>query len=131
MRLHVGEYRRLHIKTAGVGPGGVSFSATNNASAFLFSGLDVIQDALQLYLADLRAHLGGGIERITHSHFPGAAGEIVDELIIDFFVDQEARAGAAHFAFVGVNAPERCLRRAREVGVWENDVGRLATEFQR
>ncbi len=91
---------------------------------------DVIEDAVHLAGGDLRAHLGGGVERIAEAEFAGARGKFLDEAIVNVFVEQQARSGGAHFALVAEDAPERGAHGGVEIGVGEDDVGRLAAEFQ-
>ena len=43
---------------------------------------------------------------------------------------QQARPGGAHLALVAEDAPERGAHGGVEIGVGEDDVGRLAAQFQ-
>ena len=62
-----GEHGRLDVKTvleraAKFGPG----AAGQAFGAFLLADVDVLEDLFKLALGALRAHLGGGIERIAN-----------------------------------------------------------------
>ena len=54
-----------------------------------------------------------------------------DELVVDRLLDEQPRAGRADLALAEEDAHEHALERGVEVGVGEDDVGRLAAEFER
>ena len=109
---------------------GIALAAADEAGAFLLADFDEVQDAIHLAGGDLRAHLGGGVERIAEAQLAGARGQFVEEAIVDIFVEQEARRGGTHLALVAEDAPEGGAHGGVEIGVGEDDVGRLAAQFQ-
>ena len=60
----------------------------------------------------------------------GARGEFAEEAIVDLFVEEEAGGGGTHLALVAEDAPEGGAHGGVEIGVGEDDVGRLAAQFQ-
>src|SRR5205814_10244583 len=72
-----------------------------------------------------------GIERIADRHVFRFRNQALQELVVNVFVKQQARARRADLALVGVNGPEGRGQRRVEVGVGKNDVRRLAAEFER
>jgi hypothetical protein len=57
--------------------------------------------------------------------------ELVDEARLDRFLHEEARAGAADLALIEPDGIDEAFDGAVQIGVVEDDVGRLAAEFER
>jgi uncharacterized protein YidB (DUF937 family) len=58
-------------------------------------------------------------------------GELLDGLVEDGLLHEEARAGAADVALVEVDALDDAFDGLVDAGVLEDDVGGLAAEFER
>ena len=97
---------------------------------FFLADLDVGVDAVVLFFADQRAHLGFAIERRTELDLLCFLGHGFDELFVDRFLHQDAAAGGADFALIDEDAEERAVDGGFEIGVGEENVGRLAAEFE-
>ena len=87
--------------------------------------------AVVLFFADQRAHLGVAFERRTELDLLGLLGHRFDELLVDGFLHQDAAAGGADFALIDEDAEERAVDGGFEISIGEEDVGRLAAEFER
>ena len=61
----------------------------------------------------------------------GVVGHALDELLVDRLLDEQPRAGAADLAGVGEHRHAGARHRRVQIGVGEDDVGRLAAELQR
>jgi len=64
-------------------------------------------------------------------HFLGGLGQPIDNLGIDCLVNKKPAAGGADLTLVGENAGHCSAYRGWQVGIGEDDVGRLPTQFQR
>ena len=129
-RLHFGKDGGLDEKALGFGAFDVALAAALKLRAFLLAGLDVIQNAFHLAPGNLRAHLGGLVERIANLQLLGARDQLANEAVVDIFMHQQAGGRAADLAFVGEDAPEGRLERGIDIAVGEDDVRRLAAQFQ-
>src|SRR5207302_4338245 len=89
-----GEHRR-RVEGAWTFAGAAS---GHDLRALLRSALDEAVDALSVSLRDQRAHLRLRIERVTDLQLPHLAGELRDELVVERFFDQDARARLAALA---------------------------------
>ena len=92
--------------------------------------LHVALDALQLVLADERAHLAVVVERVADLDGHGATHELADEAVVDGALDEQARAGRADLAGAGEDADQGAVDGGLEVGVGEHDVGALAAQLE-
>jgi ParB family chromosome partitioning protein len=61
----------------------------------------------------------------------GELDQLRHHLVVGLLLDEQTRSGAAALAVVEVNRRGRSDRRGLEVGVVEDDVGRLAAELER
>ena len=93
--------------------------------------LEVAGDPVALLRAHQRAHLGLAVH-------PGAEPDGlrlgrggVHELLVDVLLHQHPAAGGADLALVDEGAEEGAVHRVLEVGVAEEDVGRLAAQLER
>ena len=93
--------------------------------------LHQVADALDLHRGDQRADVDGLVERIADAEGRHARLELGDEALLDRLLHEEARAGAADLALVEPDGVDEALDGAVEIGVLEDDVGRLAAELER
>src|SRR4029077_733091 len=105
--------------------------ATRGELGLFLSDLDVGVDAVILFFADERAHLGFAFERRTEFDFLGLFRHRFDEILVDRFLYQDAASGGADFALIDEDSEECAVDGSFEVGVGEEDVGRLAPQFER
>src|SRR6059058_3073432 len=98
--------------------------------AFLLRRLDVTQIRFELLLRRDRAETRFGIQRIARRHLLRTRGDLVDELVLDRFVDEKPRSGCADFAFAIEDARRRAADRGVEIGIGKDDVRRLAAELE-
>ena len=112
-----GEHRGLD-KVAVVA-GGVA--AGEDLCALLDARLDVAGDAVELLVADQRAHLGGGVHAGTDLDLASDLADAFDDLVVDPLVDHEARSGAAALALVEEDGAGGSGDGFVEIGVGEDD----------
>ena len=105
--------------------------AAGGELGFLLADFEVGANAVVLLFADQRAHLGVALERRAELDGLGFGRHGFDKLAVDGALDQDAAAGRADFALVDEDAEERAVDGGFEVGVGEEDVGRLAAELER
>ena len=128
--LDVREHRRLdEVALAGADVG--ARAAGHERRPFALAGLDVAQHGLHLLLRGQRAEAGLRVHRIAGHHLLRAGGELVDELVLDRLVDEQARSGGADFTLAVEDADRGAADRRFDVGVRQDDVRGLAAEFQR
>ena len=123
---NIGEQGRLDV----VALTAVTLTTESNGRTSLLAVLDVVHDALKLELGDLRALEGIGGEGVTEFVLGGTLLEASDELVVDVLLDQQARAGAAALAVVEEDTKVGPRDGVVNVGVIEDDVGRLATQLE-
>src|SRR3954470_3791031 len=99
--------------------------------ALLLAGRDELLDLLELLLRVDRADVRVLVERVADAQRREPALQLVDDRLVDRFLDEQARAGAAHMALVEVDAVDDALDRLVERGVVEDDVRSLAAELER
>ena len=110
-------------------PGQVAVGLVDHR-AFGGAALHQIADALDLHRGDQRADVDGLVERIADAEGRHARLELGDEALLDRLLHEEARAGAADLALVEPDGVDEALDGAVEIGVLEDDVGRLAAELE-
>lgn len=96
----------------------------------LFAAVDVLHDAVELELGDLRTLEGVGGEGVTDLVLGGTLPEAGNELVVDVLLDQQARTGAAALAVVEEDTEVSPGDGVVNVSVVEDDVGRLATQLK-
>lgn len=109
----------------------VALAARLDSGALLLARLDIAHDAVVLELADLRALecvLGEGVADLV---LLGALLEGGNELVVDAVLHVNARAGAAALAVVEVDTKVDPVDGVVNVGVVEDNVGRLAAQLER
>jgi ParB family chromosome partitioning protein len=79
---------------------------------------------------DERADLGFVVRRVADDDRLRRGDEAGDEFIVRLALDEDAAARAAILAGVGEDAHRRLRRRFLQVGVGEDDVGRLAAQLE-
>ena len=70
------------------------------------------------------------VRRIADGELPGALDQARDHLVVQLLGDEETRARLAGLPLVEEAAEERAVDRHVEVGVVEDDVGRLAAQLE-
>ena len=105
-------------------------AAAGSELGFLLANFDVGIDAVVLLLADQRSHLGVAFEWRPDLDCFRFLGHGLDEFFVDGFLDQNAAARGTDFTLIDEYAKERAINGVFEVGVGEEYVGRLATEFE-
>ena len=92
---------------------------------------DSPHDAVKLQLRDLRALERRRLERITDPVLGCALLESLYKLVVDAALHKDARAGAAALAMVEKDAKIDPRNRIIDISIIKNDIGALATKFQR
>ena len=87
--------------------------------------------AVELGAVDQRADVGVLVERAADAQPAHARLDLGDEGVGDALLHQQPRAGAADLALVEPDAVDQPFDGAVEIGVLEDDEGRLAAELQR
>lgn len=125
--IDVGEDSRLDV----VALVAETLATGDHLGTVLLAGLDVAHDAVKLELGDLRSLEGVLGEGVANLVLQRALLEALQELVVDGLVDQDPRAGAAALPVVEVDAKVDPRDGVVDVGVREDDVGRLTTQLQR
>ena len=82
-------------------------------------------------LGNQRADLSIRVNPVADLEAFAEIGDAADKLVIDFALDKEPCAGAANLAGIGKHSHAGAGHRSLEVGIGEDDVGRLAAELER
>ncbi len=80
---------------------------------------------------DHGAHVDALVERVAEAEAVHPVLQLGVEAVGDAFLHDEARAGAADLALVEPDRVDQAFDRAIEIGIVEDDVGRLAAKFER
>lgn len=129
----------LHVRGHAAEDGGldevalvaVAAAARLERGAVLLAVLDVAHDPVVLQLADLRALEGLLVEGVADGVGGCPRLEGREELVVDPLLHIDARAGAAALAVVVVDAEVDPGDGLLDIGIVEDDVGRLASKFKR
>ena len=105
-------------------------SAAGCELAFFLSDFLIGAHAVVLLLADQRSHFRVAIERRAQLDGLGFLGHGIDKLLVDRLLHQNAAAGGTDFALIDEDAEERAVDGGFEIRVGEENVGRLAAEFE-
>lgn len=108
----------------------VTIATQSDSSTLLLAVLDVVHDAVELELGDLRTLEGILSEGVTKLVLRGTLLEAGDELVVDAFLDQHARAGATALTVVEEDTEVGPRDGVFDVSIVENNVGRLATQLK-
>ncbi|CCV04004.1 hypothetical protein MESS2_1190004 [Mesorhizobium metallidurans STM 2683] len=92
---------------------------------------DQALDAVELAQIDQRADIGVLVERAADAQPAHPHLDLGDEGVGYAFLHQQPRTGAADLALVEPDAVDQTLDGAVEIGVLEDDEGRLAAKLQR
>ena len=93
-----------------------ALAAGDELGALLLAEVDVAENLVELLLRNLRALLGGGIERIADLALLGLLGQPLDELLVNLLLDEQSAAGGAALAAVEVDGVEGAGDRLLHVG---------------
>lgn len=108
----------------------VTIATQSDSGTLLLAVLDVVHDAVELELGDLRTLEGILSERVTELVLRGTLLEASDELVVDAFLDQHARAGATALTVIEEDTEVGPRDGVVDVSIVENNVGRLATQLK-
>ena len=111
-------------------PFGMPLPPTVTLRALFLTERDVLLDALLLALGDERADLGRGLGRVADREAADHRRHRVDDLVVARPAGEDARLRDARLAVVHERRHLQALDRGREVGVVEDDRGRLAAELE-
>ena len=93
---HAGEYRRLDEEAAVAD----TLTAGEHFSAAFLAGFDVTHHPVELFLRHLRALRGGIIERIADFGVLHLGEHLLDEFVVNLFLDEQPRTGTAALALI-------------------------------
>lgn len=108
----------------------VALTTERNGSTAILAVLDVLHNAVELELGDLRTLEGVGGEGVTELVLGGTLPEASDELVVDALLDQQPRAGTAALAVVEEDTKVGPRDGVVNVSILEDDVGGLATQLE-
>ncbi|MCY1408111.1 hypothetical protein D9M71_234280 [compost metagenome] len=103
-------------------------AADGGLQAFALGYLEVALDLLELRPGGDGA--GGGVELRTDAQDGNLCQQLVDEAVVDVLLHQQAGAGTAPLAAVPGKGAGGAPGSGVEVGVVEDDIGRLAAQLQ-
>ena len=99
--------------------------------AFRHSLVDEPLDAVQLHSRHDGADVDGLVERSAGTQRAHAVADFRDERLGDALLHQQARTGAANLSLIEPDAIDQAFDRAVEIGVFEDDERRFASQFER
>lgn len=108
----------------------VALTTLSDGGTLLLAALDVVHDTLELELRDLGTLEGVDGEGVTELVLGGTLLEASDEFVVDLLVDQDTRTGAAALAVVEEDTKVGPRDSVVNVGIVEDNVGRLATQLE-
>ena len=85
---------------------------------------------LPLPLGDAGAHVDARLEAVADAELARPRDELLDELVVDLAVDEEARGRRAALAGRAEGAPHRAVDRQIQVGVFHDEDRVLAAHLQ-
>ena len=88
-------------------------------------------DSIQLHPRHDRADVDGLVERRAGAQGAHTVADFGDERLGNALLHQQARTGAANLSLIEPDAIDQAFDRAIEIGVFENNEGRLAAQFER
>ena len=112
------------------GGAGGNLAAHAHASALLTRPINVCRDIIQMLLRNQRTGLGLLIERTTELDVSGALDQIVDKLLGDGLLHNQASARRADLTGVQERSIEGIVQSSFVVSVGEDDVRVLAAELK-
>ena len=108
----------------------VTLTADLDGGTILLTRLDVAHDTIELELRNLRSLEGVGSKWVANLVLLSALLESLEELVIDALLDKDTSSGAAALAVVVVDTEVDPADGLLDIGIVENDVGALATQFE-
>src|SRR2546423_11805352 len=97
---------------------------------FFLANFQIGTDAVVLFLTDERSHLGFAVERWAQLDALGLFRHGLDKFGINLFFDENATAGRANFSLINEYAKERAIDRCFPIRFGEENIRRLAAEFE-
>lgn len=107
-----------------------SFASDNHLGTGLLTLVNVSHDTVELELRDLRTLVGALLERVADLVLLSTSLECFQELVVDGLVDEDAGSSTAALAVVEVDTKVNPGDSVLEVGVWENNIGRLSSKLE-
>src|SRR5690606_27605513 len=89
-----------------------------------------LADAVELFVGVDRPNIGVLVERVTDAQCLEARLEPCDDLVVDVLLHEKTAASAADVTLVEEDAVDDALDRLVDGGVVEDDVRRLAAQFE-
>ncbi len=108
----------------------VDLPSGDDLGALLPASLEKAGHAIVLLLGDERAEIDGRVEAVPDLELARFVGDAFDDPVVDRFVREQPRARGAALALVIEDRARRARNRLVEIGVGEDDGGRLAAELQ-
>ena len=102
----------------------------HDPGALIDATSDVALDGVTLAGRDHRPDLGLGVRRHSHPDRGGGGRVALDHLVLDRLLDQQPGTGAAILATVLEHGEWRQRADLLEIGIGEDDAGRLAAQLQ-
>jgi hypothetical protein len=124
--MHIGEQSRREVRAFF----GERVARLPTAGALRHSSVDHAADGFQLDRGNNRADVDRLVEWMTDAQRFHALADSGIEGLCDTFLDQEPGTGTAHLALVEPDGVDEALDSGVEIGVIEDNEGRLATQFE-
>ena len=124
--MHIGEQSRREVRAFF----GERVARLPIAGALRHSSVDHAADGFQLDRGNNRADVDRLVEWMTDAQRFHALADSGIEGLCDTFLDQEPGTGTAHLALVEPDGVDEALDSGVEIGVIEDNEGRLATQFE-
>ena len=125
---HIGEHCRRHEIAFRQRPLCQTLATGKRARSFLLAEAQIAGHALELLLRHQRADLRFRIEPVADAEVLAERRDPICELVIDFLLDEQTRAGAADLTGIGEHRHGGAGHRGLDIGVGKHDVGRLAAK---
>src|SRR5205085_2136696 len=97
--LDVVEEGRLHEEAAAAEPA----SAGHEPGSLALPQVHIAKNLIHLLLRHLRPLFGGWLQRVADLALAGQLGEALDEVAVDFLLDEQPAAGGATLAAVEID----------------------------
>jgi hypothetical protein len=107
-----------------------SLTSDDNLGTGLLALVNVSHDTVELKLRDLRALVGALLEGVADLVLFSTSLECFQELVVDGLVDEDTGSSTAALAMVKVYTKVDPRDSVLEVGVWENNIGRLSSKLE-
>ena len=130
LHVGVGEDGRLVEPPAAQLAGRELLPARHQSGALGLPDLDVLRHRLALLLGDARPHVDVGIEAVADAERFHAPRELVDELLVDRLVHEQARGRRAALAGRAERAPDRAVDGEIHVRVLHDEDRVLAAHLE-